>query len=535
MKKIILIVLVCIIAFSSNAQKQTINNGDSGLSVRNKLNSNFTELYNGKINKGDSYVNVKDYGAKGDGITEDRTAIINAIDALPALGGTIYLPVGKYKVSTPIVITKQVHFQGVHVLGYVTSTYYEYAAGSNIVSGGSGIAVLEFRAVALNNVQQASSSISDMGFRDLAGNNDTLVVVRNQNRFRVDNCSFFNSAVGLKIDASGDDASWANINNNHFAYNKIGLFLAKGTTGKGLPATTVSGGEFLVNVGQKGIYAENAAQSNLSNFKLDVVGAGSIGIDWNGGNSSISNIGIEMNGTASTIGIRSNSDRLLMSNISILGDNSTGIGIKIAKGTARSAPNTGNSIVNFTATSLGYGIYVADTVTGVKISNATFQGAVGIANIYLKAGSAYHQINNITANKFMDEVGGFYDYSTNSTVNNYTFIDGGDILQYSGARVFSNDVTDNYTIARSDVGKIVRMNASTAKTITIPLNVTVPFKIGEVIYLSTIGSGDCSIAIASGGTLNSASSMKKIAIQFGQAYIIKTDTDTWSLVGNLKL
>jgi hypothetical protein len=41
-------------------------------------------------------VNVKSYGAKGDGSTDDSTAITNAIAALPVNGGTLHFPPGDY-------------------------------------------------------------------------------------------------------------------------------------------------------------------------------------------------------------------------------------------------------------------------------------------------------------------------------------------------------------------------------------------------------------------------------------------------------
>jgi hypothetical protein len=43
---------------------------------------------------------VKDFGAVGDGVTDDTAAIQAAIDSLPANGGTVYLPLGTYLVST---------------------------------------------------------------------------------------------------------------------------------------------------------------------------------------------------------------------------------------------------------------------------------------------------------------------------------------------------------------------------------------------------------------------------------------------------
>jgi hypothetical protein len=53
----------------------------------------------------DSIVDVRDFGAVGDGVTNDTTAIQAAIDAAEALsGGSIYFPVGTYKVSTGLTV-----------------------------------------------------------------------------------------------------------------------------------------------------------------------------------------------------------------------------------------------------------------------------------------------------------------------------------------------------------------------------------------------------------------------------------------------
>lgn len=47
-----------------------------------------------------AYINVLDFGATGDGITNDTAAIQAAIDSLNPGGGTIFLPDGTYKVDT---------------------------------------------------------------------------------------------------------------------------------------------------------------------------------------------------------------------------------------------------------------------------------------------------------------------------------------------------------------------------------------------------------------------------------------------------
>jgi hypothetical protein len=48
-----------------------------------------------------SYFNVKDYGAVGDGSTDDSSAIDATCDAAILTGGTVYFPPGRYYIKTP--------------------------------------------------------------------------------------------------------------------------------------------------------------------------------------------------------------------------------------------------------------------------------------------------------------------------------------------------------------------------------------------------------------------------------------------------
>lgn len=52
--------------------------------------------------------NVKDYGAKGDGTTDDSAAIQSALD----LAGTVYLPAGTYRIDTSLRIKSSTRFVG---------------------------------------------------------------------------------------------------------------------------------------------------------------------------------------------------------------------------------------------------------------------------------------------------------------------------------------------------------------------------------------------------------------------------------------
>lgn len=52
-----------------------------------------------------AFYNVLDYGAKGDGVSDDTTAIQNTIDsAMENGGGAVVLPSGEYKITSPILI-----------------------------------------------------------------------------------------------------------------------------------------------------------------------------------------------------------------------------------------------------------------------------------------------------------------------------------------------------------------------------------------------------------------------------------------------
>lgn len=57
------------------------------------------------------FANIKDYGAVGDGVTDDRAAIVAAYNT----GKPIYIPEGTYRVSAPITIDKPIYVQGAGV------------------------------------------------------------------------------------------------------------------------------------------------------------------------------------------------------------------------------------------------------------------------------------------------------------------------------------------------------------------------------------------------------------------------------------
>lgn len=71
----------------------------------------------GKEESGDyiiSNINVADYGAKGDGVTDDTSAIKSALSAaLSQGGGTVFVPKGEYIVTAPLTIGNHVTLCGI--------------------------------------------------------------------------------------------------------------------------------------------------------------------------------------------------------------------------------------------------------------------------------------------------------------------------------------------------------------------------------------------------------------------------------------
>jgi hypothetical protein len=67
------------------------------------------------------WINPDNYGAVGDGTTDDTAALQAALNACPA-GGVVYLPVGIYRTSAPLKIPPYVTLQGSHGGGEAQST-----------------------------------------------------------------------------------------------------------------------------------------------------------------------------------------------------------------------------------------------------------------------------------------------------------------------------------------------------------------------------------------------------------------------------
>jgi hypothetical protein len=93
-------------------------------------------------NKLKDTVSVKDFGAVGNGVADDTTAIQAAIDAISAQslsvlyskGGTVYFPSGKYRTTNTIYLTK-----GIKLLGTIAGSSFAFSNSPSETTPGSTI------------------------------------------------------------------------------------------------------------------------------------------------------------------------------------------------------------------------------------------------------------------------------------------------------------------------------------------------------------------------------------------------------------
>lgn len=93
--------------------------------------------------------------------------------------------------------------------------------------------------------------------------------------------------------------------------------------------------------------------------------------------------------------------------------------------------------------------------------------------------------------------------------------------------------TSSYTVALSDAGKTLTVDSASDLDVTIPPNSSTAFPVGSRLDVVRVGTGAVTFVPDTGVTINSKNSNKKIAARYSAASIIKIDTNTWVLIGDL--
>lgn len=88
-----------------------------------------------------------------------------------------------------------------------------------------------------------------------------------------------------------------------------------------------------------------------------------------------------------------------------------------------------------------------------------------------------------------------------------------------------------YTLVLSDKNKLVTLSNAGAITLTVPTNATAAFATGSQVNIQQIGAGQVTVAGAGGVTLTGTGT--KLRAQYSAATLIKTGTDSWTMVGDI--
>lgn len=157
-------------------------------------------------------VSVKDFGAVGDGTTDDTSAIQAAVNA--AAGGVLYFPPGRYLISSAINIVSRVHIYGVRnavtiILGTQNQNGLVVGDGTSPTRAACGGVVI--RDIDFNAKAGVSASVSG-----------SAIYINYTYDTRIEHCTFYGLDGSTKKLFNGVAASKAT---NHWIYkcNFIGL------------------------------------------------------------------------------------------------------------------------------------------------------------------------------------------------------------------------------------------------------------------------------------------------------------------------
>lgn len=97
-----------------------------------------------------------------------------------------------------------------------------------------------------------------------------------------------------------------------------------------------------------------------------------------------------------------------------------------------------------------------------------------------------------------------------------------------------NTRTADYALAVADAGRVVRVDSSSARKITVPDNASEAFPVGSVVNIRQAGIGEVQIVEATGVTVNHEFGfVLELRGRYSEVSLHKVATDTWDAIGGL--
>jgi hypothetical protein len=185
-----------------------------------------------------------------------------------------------------------------------------------------------------------------------------------------------------------------------------------------------------------------------------------------------------------------------------------------------------SSTVNFSEAGLIYGSLRANNITSTTINsgnitlNSNSSITIGVTEVLTATnytGTAAYVVNGV--------------YTTDTETVTPTMLAVGPAR--AGFRSEINAQTGTtYTLTLNDLAKLVTMDNADPMTLTVPLNSSVQYQVGDKIDVLRKGAGTLIIAGEAGVTVNATPGLK-LRAQWSSATLVKLATDSWVLIGDL--
>jgi hypothetical protein len=178
------------------------------------------------------------------------------------------------------------------------------------------------------------------------------------------------------------------------------------------------------------------------------------------------------------------------------------------------------------------GDYVSGLTAGDGISITGTAGEGWSPTVSINSSTASVTFANITSKPTTLSGYGITDALPSSASSNFLPISSSSNFAPLTTIINSSSAT-SYTLVASDAGELIEINSADTNTLIIPLNSSVPFPVGTKIDILQVGAGQVTASADSGVTINSKDGNTKLTGQWSAASLVKRETDSWVLIGDL--
>jgi hypothetical protein len=476
-----------------------------------------------------SVVNVRDYGATGDGTTDDRPAIVSAISALDAAGGgTLLLPKGTYAISDTVQLVSNMRLVGVGRGATTIKPSASWGGWAMVQDPGGSITNTEVSGITFDAANQVAESLR--------------FIVAGTKNITVRDCEFKNlpsSAAGLVLNLCSN----VHIENNIFTglgsatqrallmFNSAshitvignmftGFNMSIGIDNFTAPCHNISiFGNRFKNIGGYGIRMNEASYVTVSGNEFEstfYVGGtedGSMAVSAQSGSTAIT-ISDNISKNSGEISVYDSFDAAVTGNV-LIGTIAAGIEINDNQNANTSSDGirvsvTGNHITN----AGGAGVFASGS--DILIQGNTMRGSGGSGIKIAEGGERYMLIGNSISNSGESGItvannGDAGAITASLIADNICYDDQGVKTQEYGLIIF-NSITDEIRIIDNDfTGNLTgAVSVFAASTLTFRGNVgynnqgTAAISVGASPYTYTAGNTPEAVYI-SGGTVSNVS------------------------------